>query len=118
MTHAGGRPTDYDPKIIPRVLECMRAGWSLAELCLEFDVSKKTLYNWRDAHPEFLHALENGVDLSEGWHMKLARENYYNKDFNDRLWYRNMANRFGWRDKTENNNNTTISFEDGLKELE
>ena len=113
-----GRPTKYSPDLIPRVIELMSQGWSIEELCLEFMVSKSSIYEWAKIYPDFSHALAVGSDLSAGWHIKLARENYHDKDFNDRLWYRNMANRFGWRDKVDNNINATISHEEQLKALD
>jgi len=118
MAHAGGRPTKYDPKVIPIVLECMAQGWSLAEVAAELHVAKSTMWEWRENHKEFSKALEEGIDLSESWWTKKSREELYNKDFNDRLWYRNMANRFGWRDKVDTNLNATVSHAEALKGLD
>ena len=33
--------------------------------------------------------------------MKQGRKNLENKEFNSTLWYMNMKNRFGWKDRND-----------------
>jgi len=110
-----GRPTDYRPEFCEKLVELMKQGAAIEELCLEFDVCEKTLYNWFNAHPDFLQAKKRGVAFSKAWWMKNGRLNLENKEFNYTGWYMNMKNRFGWADKQEveqKNFNVTISKED------
>lgn len=65
MKHAGGRPTDYDPSFVIEVDEYLKTtGKEQMELptlegfAIYLGVTKKTIYNWGQAHEEFLPALE------------------------------------------------------------
>jgi transposase len=113
-----GRPSGYKPEYCQTVLKEMRDGASIEEVAYELKVFKSTLYSWMDNYPEFSDAIKNGVEFSEGWWRKEGRKNIRNKDFNSTLWYMNMKNRFGWKDKTEMSGAMTINHEQALKELE
>jgi uncharacterized Zn finger protein len=63
--HAGGAPSKYDPKFIDEVDKYLAESTKdnmrmpkVESFAIWLDVSKKTLYNWGEEHPEFLHALE------------------------------------------------------------
>jgi hypothetical protein len=79
----------------------MAEGASITECAAEIRVSKQTIYNWAEEHPEFLDSLNEGRALCEAWWERQGRENLKDKDFNHVLWYMNMKNRHGWRDKHE-----------------
>lgn len=96
-----GRPTDYRDELAVRVVDLMKQGASIEEICLDLDVCKQTFYTWCEAHSEFLDAKKKGEDFSKGWWLKNGRLNLENKDFNYTGWYMNMKNRFGWADKQE-----------------
>lgn len=61
-----GRPTDYpgDDKAIERITQyvaaCRKRHYLPTKegLAVEFGIGVKTLYNWADAHPDFLQVLE------------------------------------------------------------
>lgn len=60
-----GRPSEYNETILQRTQEYMEsyeqvgdAIPSVAGLAVFLEVSRKTIYNWADAHPEFLHILD------------------------------------------------------------
>ena len=103
-----GAPTKYKPEYKDILLNLMKEGASIEEICLELDVCRKTLYNWFDEHPEFLHTKKKALEFSKGWWMREGRTNLKNKDFNYTGWYMNMKNRFGWADKTETKNETKV----------
>lgn len=96
-----GAPEKYKPEYADTLLELMKEGASMEEICLELDICKQTLYTWFKKHPELLDAKKKGKTFSEGWWKREGRVNLQNKDFNSTLWYMNMKNRFGWSDKTE-----------------
>lgn len=95
------RPTKYKEEYKDVLLQLMREGASLEEVCLELNVCRQTLYNWFEKHPEFLDTKKKGVEFSKGWWMKQGRTQLENKDFNYTGWYMNMKNRFNWTDRVD-----------------
>lgn len=64
MAHAGGRPTEYDPKMVNDVYQYLltvgREQTKLpkrVDLAIRFDVDEDTLNNWGKEHAEFFGAL-------------------------------------------------------------
>lgn len=57
---AGGRPEDYKPEYCEMLIEHMESGLSFESFAGAVDVTRKTVYNWCESHPEFLHAKEKG----------------------------------------------------------
>ena len=98
-----GRPTKYTKSMSQRVIELMSEGASLVEVAADLGVSRATLSKWQidETKPEFVEAIKNGIDLSEAWWLREGRISLRDRDFNHGLWYMNMKNRFGWRDKNE-----------------
>lgn len=54
----GGRPTDYLPEYAEVARKQCEEGATDQELADFFDVSVRTLYRWKNAHPEFCQALK------------------------------------------------------------
>ena len=80
----------------------MKSGASKAELCLELDISHDTICRWQKTIPEFSEAIRQGEASSKAWWLKQGRENLKNpKGFHAVLWYMNMKNRHGWKDKQD-----------------
>lgn len=100
---AGGRPSKYQGTMPSKLIELMQKGASKAEVAADLGISRDTLHEWeKDPNkPEFSDAIKRGEELSQAWWMRMGRENLQNKDFSATLWYMNMKNRFGWRDKQE-----------------
>lgn len=103
--HPGGRPTKYVPKMCEKVIELMSEGASKTEVAAELGICWDTFGRWQNENEEFSEACKKGEKLSEAWWQRIARENliYHPKSsqLNATLWYMNMKNRFGWRDKQE-----------------
>jgi transposase-like protein len=92
-----GRPSEYDPKFCDTVIECGRRGMSVTEMACAVGVTKQTLHNWVDKHPEFLDAFTYAKQLSQTWWEEQARIGLYSengKSLNASLWSRSMAARF------------------------
>ena len=70
---------------------------------------------WMKEEAEFSETIKIGKIFSEAWWSKAGRINLENKDFSFTGWYMNMKNRFGWKDKTENETNLKVT---GIKPIE
>jgi hypothetical protein len=46
-----GRPTDYRPEYVEQVRKVCALGATHEEIAEFFDVTRKTIYTWRIAHP-------------------------------------------------------------------
>ena len=93
-----GRPTKYKPEYCQRVIELGRKGKSIEQIAGLLNVAKRTLYNWRDNHEDFLHALDEAHDLALMWWEDTAQNNIVETKEGERvnasLWSRSMAARF------------------------
>ncbi|HEX4877598.1 MAG TPA: phBC6A51 family helix-turn-helix protein [Chitinophagaceae bacterium] len=96
-----GRPTDYRQEYCQLAIDLMSEGASITEVAAKCGVDRKTLYNWMDANPEFLHTIKKGMELCEAWWEEQGRSNLKTKEFQAALWYMNMKNRFKWADKQQ-----------------
>jgi hypothetical protein len=124
----GGRPSKYNPERNPEVIDLMSQGASVVEVAAMLDVSRQTIYEWMDVHPEFSYTIKKGFELCQSWWEAKGRKNLENKDFNYTGWFMNMKNRFyeDWRDrkdvdhtsKGEKVNIPVISFYDTEDEAE
>jgi transposase len=93
-----GRPTLYDPAYCDKVVQLGRIGKSVEQIAAILDVSLRTMYSWRDAHEEFLHALDDAKTYEQAWWEEQASaymvENKESDRLNATLWSRSMAARF------------------------
>lgn len=63
--HAGGRPTDFKPEYVEQVAKLCELGATDEEIGSFFDVSTRTIYRWKNEHPEFCQALKVGKDAAD-----------------------------------------------------
>ena len=93
-----GRPSLYDPKYCEEVIAYGKLGKSVEQIASILNVSLRVLYDWRDKHPEFLHALEDAKTYEQAWWEEQAAaymvENKESDRLNATLWSRSMAARF------------------------
>ena len=110
-----GRPSLYDPAYCEKVVELGRKGKSVEQISAILNVSLRTMYSWRDAHEEFLHALDDAKTYEQAWWEEQAAaymvENKESDRLNASLWSRSMAARFPkkYRESTK----TEITGADG-----
>jgi uncharacterized glyoxalase superfamily metalloenzyme YdcJ len=67
-------------------------------------ISKSTIYNWEEAHPEFLDAKELAFELNRAFWDRIALDAASgNKNVNATILIFNLKNRFPkeWRDRRE-----------------
>jgi transposase len=98
MANPVGRPSKYDPAFCERVIQLGKLGKSVEQIACELDVGTKTIYNWRDEHPEFLRALDMAREFEQNWWETIAQTHMIEeKDaakLNASIWSRSMAARF------------------------
>lgn len=90
-------PEDYE-KIM---LDLAEQGASIVELSVALRINRDTFYEISKRDKAFSDIVKRCKELSEAWWEKSGRTNLMNKDFSYVGWYMNMKNRFGWRDKSE-----------------
>lgn len=95
-----GRPTAYNIAFCDTVIEYGELGKSRAWIAATLGVSRQTLHNWEDAHPEFLDAMTRARDLSQKWWEDAGQEGMTADKFNSSVWSRSMGARFpdDWRE--------------------
>ena len=98
-----GRPSKYDPAMCEIVVDLMSQGYAKVEVAVALGISRDTLDAWsKDPEkPEFSDAVRAGEMASEAWWMTQGRIALRETGFNQGLWFMNMKNRHGWRDKPE-----------------
>jgi len=67
---------------------------------------------------EFRQTLQKGEVLCKAWWMERGRKNVGNSFFNSSVFFMNMKNRFGWRDRTEIDHNLGNNFLEKFKDLD
>ena len=126
-----GRPTTYKQEYCQLLIKHMEQGLSFESFAGTISTTKKTLYNWADANPDFLHAKEIGTEKCRVFWEELGRDYIVNRSvsgaestsLNTGVYVFNMKNRFPeeWKDKKEVDNSHEFknapSYEQFLKDL-
>ena len=103
-----GRPTEYKPEYIEELLRYAQTGKSYRAFAGFIGVSHQTLYDWEKKHPEFLDAKQRFVSMSQDWWEEQAIQSLFDSTgFNTKVWTLYMKNRFGWKEKIEQDITTT-----------
>jgi transposase len=93
-----GRPSLYKPEYCEEVIALGKIGKSVEAIGAILGVGTKTLYNWRDQHEDFLHALDMAKEFELQWWEDIAQthmiENKESDKINATIWSRSMAARF------------------------
>jgi hypothetical protein len=93
-----GRPSLYNPSYCDKVVELGALGKSVEQISSVLGVSLRTMYTWRDAYPEFLHALDEAKAAEQTWWEDQAQaymlEHKDGAKLNASIWSRSMAARF------------------------
>jgi len=106
-----GRPSKYRPEFCERVLELAKEGCGWADYAAEFEVDRKTLFDWRDQHEEFSTALSRAKVLEQQWWERAGRFGMMADKFNALVWKTSVQARF--RDDYTERKATEISGPNG-----
>jgi hypothetical protein len=103
--HKGGRPkktlSDLPKNWKQIIVDLKKEGASDVEVRVALDISDDLWKRMIEEIEEFSRTVKKGTDLCEAWWVKAGRTGIKDKTFNAVLWYMNMKNRFGWKDKSE-----------------
>lgn len=69
-----GRPSLYRDEYCQTAIEFLSEGYSILALAAHIGVDKKTIFNWRDAYPEFDAAVRRGIAGAVLWWETRAHE--------------------------------------------
>lgn len=120
---SAGQPTKYNDEYPEMLIRHMEEGLSVESFAGIIRVHKSTIYDWFEEHEEFNDAREIGSNLSRLYWEKIGRDNVLNfserdnsgnsssRSLNAATWIFNMKNRFGWREKhPEENDSININL--------
>ena len=116
--HPGGRPLktieDLPKDWRQTIHNEMKQGASRQEIKAKLCISNDLFARLMREDIEFSDTIKENEALSYAWWLNIARENLKDRSFSAVLWYMNMKNRFGWKDKQEKehkNNTAAVSFD-------
>jgi len=58
--HPGGRPTIYRPEMCQLLILAMAGGLSAEAAAAKVGIGARTVFTWRQQHPEFMQAIQEG----------------------------------------------------------
>jgi len=109
IARGGGRPTKYiwdteakEEKMLIEILDIMAEGGSLIAVACHLGITRETLDQWRKDKKKklFSDIITRGRQLSLYWWEKQGTK-LGPQAINHQLWFMNMKNRHGWKDKHE-----------------
>lgn len=107
----------FNTSMCSRVMKYMSEGATRGEICRKLKISNDVFQGLLERFPQFREAYEIGKDFSRGWWEEQGRINLENTKFNSTLWYMNMKNRWGWKDKQEIEHGVNDRLADLMKEI-
>lgn len=110
-----GRKTKYKKEYNELLIEHMASGLSFESFAGEVGVTFQTLYNWAKENDSFFEAKALGTARSRLFWENMGVHGAAGqlRGFNYGCWYRNMENRFNWKEKVEV---TSKNDGDGVKD--
>lgn len=97
-----GRPTILTPEIIAKLEQAFSMGCSDLEACFYADIGKTTLYNYQNAHPEFVERKERLKERMIFKARTVIADALNNKDENTARWYLERKKKDEFSTRTEN----------------
>jgi hypothetical protein len=95
------RPTDYREEYCTEATELCLLGYTDVQLANHFNVSEKTLNNWKHKHPEFLQSLKAGKDVADREVVNALLKKAKEGDTTAMIFWLKNRQRFTWRDKQQ-----------------
>jgi DNA-binding XRE family transcriptional regulator len=93
-----GRPSKYDPKYCNDIIVFMSEGKSQTAFAGKIGITRGTINDWADEHPEFAESLEIAKAKCQAYWEDLGQaylvEDYQGSKINAQIYQFNMRNRF------------------------
>lgn len=101
------------------VIDHMAEGFSFEAFAGLIGVCKKTLYNWLEDNPDFLHAKERGFEASRRFWEKIGINQAKTGEGSATAFIFNMKNRFkeDWNDRVINQHEGNATFAINIQPL-
>ena len=98
-----GRPSEFKPEYCDEAEAFLADGYSVAAFAGHIGVAKQTVYNWMNAHPEFMDAVKRGQAGAVLWWERANRKLAMDGEGNATAIIFGLKNRAPdeWRDKQE-----------------
>ena len=95
-----GPKTGYRAEYCDLAIEAGKAGKSLVWVAAQIGVTKQTVFNWIEQHPEFAEAMALRTVYSQACWEDIGQSNLVTPGFSASCWSRSMAARFpdDWRE--------------------
>lgn len=89
-------PYKYKVEYGQLAVEILAKGKSLAAVCAHLNISRPTLYEWRDRFPEFKKSIELGLQKAQVYWENIGEDGITGniKNFGGSPWIFTMKNRF------------------------
>lgn len=120
-----GRPTDYRPEMAEQAEKLCRLGATDKELADFFDVTERTIGNWKIEHDGFFQSLKRGkiladAEVANSLYLKALGSRDYPADTAACIFWLKNRQPAKWRDKTatEHSGRVAMSHEQWLDELD
>ena len=106
LIHRLGRPPKYTSDMPVTLIDCMRQGMSVVEVCCELGIAEDTFYDWSDPvsprfNEAFSEAIKIGNQFYRAWWVSQGKLGLRDREFNTALWIFNAKNRIGYRDTVD-----------------
>lgn len=106
-----GRPSLYKPEYCEKIVELASEGKGWAEIAHTLGVTRTTLYEWGDKHPDFSTALTRAKVAEQAWWEDTGRKSLFADKFQAAVWSKSMSARF--RDDYTERTKAEITGKDG-----
>lgn len=106
-TKKTGRPLKTKESVLPAnwkelVFNFAASGLSKEEIYLQFYRKHNSWFDdLYERDLEFSAVIKKAENLCKGWWIEQSRKSLKRQYYQSALWYMNMKNRFGWKDKTD-----------------
>ena len=81
-------------KIHQVLIDTMRNGNGVAEVCDKLDIAESTFYCWVNEYPKFSEAYQLARTYCKAWWQRELHDNLNSKHWNERAWRLQVFNRF------------------------
>lgn len=110
---AAGQPTKYRAELCDEFIALRGKGCSVEKVAAIWDISKQTIYQWREDQPKFSDAFTRAEVKYVAFLEDALWRGLYDKNFKEGA-FKFLAMRVGWSDKAADNRQRVPKHKDGF----